>query len=295
MSTTILKIIAVISMLIDHIGFFFPSMPIVFRWIGRIKLPIFIFCLVWGFEYTSDIKKYISRMYISSVLMGILNYLLGSLPLKNSRFMDMNIFRVLFIILVVVWLYDNWVKHHPKRYVYISVFLAWQIISAAVLLLAFWLDMGSDLIIEQVLSALLGSIYLLEGGILYVIFGLSLYITKENKLYLSITTFVFSILYTLLFYLNILPRALGKLGRMGFRDLSELLEIPIWFLFNYMPLGIKDYSLIHDIYFWGMIFALPFMVLYNGEKGKGYKCFFYVFYPLHIVVLYIISNLNIFA
>ena len=293
MSTTTLKIIAVISMIVDHIGLSFPDMPVIFRWIGRISAPLFIFCLVWGFEYTSNIKKYISRMYISSVLMGILNYFLSVLHLKNSRLIGMNIFRTLFIILVILWLYDNLEKHHPKRYFYISVFLLWQIISAIVVFLAFQTKIGEDFV-EYIITALLGSIYFLDGGILFVIFGLSLYITKKDKLYLSIAMFVFPIIYTSLFYLNIIPRVLGKLGRMGFMDLSELLEIPCILLLNYVPWGIKDYSLIYNAYYWCMVFALPFMLLYNGKKGKGYKYFFYFFYPLHIIALFLISNLNAF-
>lgn len=40
---------------------------------------------------------------------------------------------------------------------------------------------------------------------------------------------------------------------------------------------------------WMMVFALPIILLYNGERGKNIKYFFYVFYPLHIWMLYIIG------
>lgn len=40
---------------------------------------------------------------------------------------------------------------------------------------------------------------------------------------------------------------------------------------------------------WMMIFAVLPIMLFNGEKGRGMKNFFYVFYPLHIWLLYLIS------
>ncbi|MGX7264749.1 TraX family protein [Enterococcus crotali] len=40
---------------------------------------------------------------------------------------------------------------------------------------------------------------------------------------------------------------------------------------------------------WMMIFAVIPILLFNGEKGKGMKNFFYFFYPLHIWILYLIS------
>jgi len=40
-----------------------------------------------------------------------------------------------------------------------------------------------------------------------------------------------------------------------------------------------------------MVFAVIPMLLYNGEKGRGMKNFFYIFYPAHIYLLYIIATL----
>ena len=59
---TALKLIAMISMVFDHVGDnFFPD-QIWMRAVGRIALPIFAFCVAEGFCHTRDRKKYLLRM-----------------------------------------------------------------------------------------------------------------------------------------------------------------------------------------------------------------------------------------
>lgn len=55
-----------------------------------------------------------------------------------------------------------------------------------------------------------------------------------------------------------------------------------------MPRGVHV-NLFTDYYQWMMIFALPLMCLYNGERGKYHKLFYYIFYPLHRTVLLVIE------
>lgn len=38
------------------------------------------------------------------------------------------------------------------------------------------------------------------------------------------------------------------------------------------------------------LLAVPFLLLYNGERGKGSKWFFYVFYPVHFLVLFALAT-----
>lgn len=66
-----LKTIAIVSMLIDHIGAILFPQYIGFRIIGRIAFPIFAYTLVEGFIYTHDVKKYIFRMGALALLSEI--------------------------------------------------------------------------------------------------------------------------------------------------------------------------------------------------------------------------------
>lgn len=57
LDTNLLKLIAIISMTLDHVGsVFFPQIP-AFRWIGRLAFPIFCYCMTVGMLFTRMISK----------------------------------------------------------------------------------------------------------------------------------------------------------------------------------------------------------------------------------------------
>lgn len=84
LSGSALKILAIITMLIDHIGAFvvYPylagnnvsnyeevfNLYYIMRIMGRVAFPIFVFLLVEGIKHTKDIRKYILRMFIFAMI-----------------------------------------------------------------------------------------------------------------------------------------------------------------------------------------------------------------------------------
>ena len=68
---TALKIIAMISMVLDHVGdMFFPGVMWL-RMAGRLSMPVFSFCIAEGFAHTRDRKKYLCRMGIFALISEI--------------------------------------------------------------------------------------------------------------------------------------------------------------------------------------------------------------------------------
>lgn len=65
---TTLKLLAMISMIFDHVGDnFFPGQTWM-RIIGRIAMPVFAFCLAEGFAHTRSRGKYLMRMGLFALI-----------------------------------------------------------------------------------------------------------------------------------------------------------------------------------------------------------------------------------
>lgn len=66
--TGFIKLIAIVTMFIDHLGVaVFPGVPIL-RIIGRIAFPIFAYCIAAGCVYTRNIGKYLQRIVILALV-----------------------------------------------------------------------------------------------------------------------------------------------------------------------------------------------------------------------------------
>lgn len=74
-SAAALQIIAIISMTIDHIGYYLIPGCWPLRVIGRIAFPIFAFMLVEGFKHTHSRSKYFARLLVTAVVAQILFYI----------------------------------------------------------------------------------------------------------------------------------------------------------------------------------------------------------------------------
>ncbi len=66
-----LKIIAIVTMTIDHVGYHLYPTTDLYRIIGRICFPLIAFLIVEGYKHTSSFKRYVFRMFIFAVIIQV--------------------------------------------------------------------------------------------------------------------------------------------------------------------------------------------------------------------------------
>lgn len=263
MSINFLKIIALLCMIIDHIGEFIPNSPMWFRYIGRLAAPIFFYCSAWGLYYTRNQRKYVLRLYVLSLIMALGNIVL-TLLIKTDSFFTNNIFQTLFLGSAIVYLLnkDNDIIYRVKICVLIII---QQIVSFSLcVVLSELLQIPrfvDTFLLYHSYGALFASCIFTEGSIAFVIFYIIVFYLKDKKGYLALFIAVFSVC------VEMVVRR------------------------TYYMRGAVLYLVPFDYYQWLMIFCIPFICFYNGKKGIGLKWFFYFFYPIHIWLLVLLSNL----
>ncbi len=69
-NTSLIKILAIALMIVDHVGAAFFKWPasVELRFFGRIAFPLFAWCMAVGAEYTRNIWKYLLRLLIVGVI-----------------------------------------------------------------------------------------------------------------------------------------------------------------------------------------------------------------------------------
>ena len=215
---TVLKIVAMVSMVFDHAGDnFFPNQTWM-RIIGRIAMPIFTFCVCEGYIHTRDRKKYLTRMLIFALISEIPFDLVTSG--KVLEFTQQNIMFTFAMAAGTLMLCDLVLNKFGKKTGYVLT--------------------GVIMLMSMVLSVVLRLDYSMTA--LAVVFVY--YLLKDKAL-----------------------------------EIRNLVAMAVHFLLRNV-----------GVYLYGVLGFIP-LFLYNGKRGKGLKWLFYVFYPGHLLLIYLISRL----
>ena len=238
LSGSTIKIIACISMLIDHIGYmFFPYEPI-FRIIGRLAFPLFAFFIAEGSYYT---KK----------------------PLRRI---------LLLLALAIVFLVSYYIV---DKTIYLNAFISFAISALCIYILnkgKEWAFKDNDYLPKLLLTLFI------VGAILVPVYHLYQIYRVDYKFAGVLLPILVSLVY---FKKYNAPRYLKVLDNYYIRMI--LYSIGLALLIKNGSLECQHYCILSII---------P-LLFYNGKPGiKKLKWGFYLFYPLHLVILYAIYYLS---
>lgn len=227
MNAFCLKIIACITMSIDHLGYVIFDGPSFFNYIGRLAFPIFAFQISEGYIHTHNIKKYILRLIIFALISQI-PFALFTLTFSSNYAINV-LFTLLFGLLSIL-IYD-------KSNKYLGCF---------------------STIILGICAELLNFDYGFYGVLIVFLF----YIFRNNKLQLSLAFIISTIL---------------QYAYYSLRYISYGLNVIKYATNFYAP------------YLICTCLSIIFILKYNKKKGPNIKYTLYLFYPLHLLLLYLIS------
>lgn len=295
MNATNLKIIAVICMTLDHLSTYLNA-PLPLRYVGRIAAVIFFFCAAESAVHTHDRKRYMLRLYKMSLLMTILSVVVPFIlnnwfTSKTFSSPTNNIFTELLPGVWIIDILDSTKSNPKKRKKRFRNFILYQL---ATIPLWFILEITVGLHLhlpEQAYCWPLGSIFLSEGNIWLTLLIPLFYCWRNSKKKLAIGYLTFCIIYTII----TVPQLPARIFWFTNAHVSQLAEI-VGNLFSILGFDAMQTvmpvseSLLKYNFQCFMILALPLLLLYNGKRGKGYKRFFYGYYPAHIYVLYIAQH-----
>jgi hypothetical protein len=260
LNATSLKIIAIVLMACDHLHQMWAPLgaPIWLKWLGRPVFPLFLFVIAESFHYTSNRKGMLKRLLLASWIMTLGNVALQTvLPNPSPSVVLMNsAFMTFFVTGLYIVFYDKLteaVKTKRAGKIAKAVLLFFVPLLTAIPMVLVGALSGGENIPWPLIKAL-ATVCLLIPSVISAEAGLSM------------------IPLGLLFY------------ALRGRRWAQMLVLAVY--------AIAIFAVSKGVnYQWMAIFAIIPIFLYNGEKGRGMKRFFYIFYPVHIYVLYIVATL----
>ncbi len=156
-----INIIAIITMLIDHIGsVFFPDI-IIFRIIGRLSYPLFAYQITKGYKLTKNFNYYAIRL----ILLAIVSQIPFNLLFND---IDLNVCFTLFIGLITLKIYDSNLNKIFKLFLIISSIILSQFLHfqygfyGILTIIVFHIFSGKEIVVYYQLFLTLISIIILK-------------------------------------------------------------------------------------------------------------------------------------
>lgn len=199
MTTSMLKIIACILMLIDHMGAALFPEAILLRAIGRLSFPIFTYLIAIGYSNTKSFSKYLCRLLIFAAISQIPFSLAFAKQINIHNFSDflrflvgspdphLNVFFTLAIGLIAIRVWDTGKSKLGKIIAILTLGVTAQVFSTdygiygVAMIRAFYIYKDSK--IKTVISQV----------IVYILFNLSVilyYVNKYSSMKIEIVWFI---------------------------------------------------------------------------------------------------------
>ena len=250
MTSFALKIIALITMFIDHSGYAIMGHFSFFNYIGRIAFPIFAFQISEGYNHTKNLKKYFLRLGLFALVSQI-PFSLFSLKYHGNPF-GLNVFFTLFLGLLAIYLYDYVVKILKNSKIKSNI------------------NMTSNDKITSV-NEKKNNLFIYFGKILGIIMALLIAYVAEI---INSDYGFWGVLVVFVFYIF---NSKKLLTTIAFFALCTIKYIP-----QFVASG---YNYIYIILALCTFLPILFIDLYNGKQGPKIKYLLYIFYPVHLLIL----------
>lgn len=287
MSVFVLKLIAVVSMLIDHASYVlrlsgrlpWGSLYIAARTVGRAAFLIYCFLLVNGFEKTGDRKKYLARLVMFAAISQLpftLAFTAENYRAGTETLFAFDAARALFLALPLgVYFLTVCRRRFEPSLLWLAA--AFLLASTDLTLRGVRLLACDDLNVFYTLAAgftimmCLESLSAEERGLrsvlpILAVLGVELYLLQRHADYGLLGVALIALLYLC----------------RGDR-LLQLVTAALWCFVEYRWC-IFD-SPVYLPYFIGALCTLGPIALYNGRLGPKGRAFFYLIYPAHLALL----------